>query len=116
MPESHAPAAYSPGWPSSGDPDALYEFTVRYIRNAVQESQLRDADDEVLTARVSALEEVLAARWPHRWLLAARLRRRLRASVRRLGYAGPTFADRRAERASLMVHPGGHAVARRGSR
>jgi hypothetical protein len=104
MPESH-------GWPPPGDLDALHEFTIRHVRQAHQESLMRDADDAVLEARVSAVEEVFAARWPRRWLLAARLRRKLRESVRHLGYAG-TFAERRMEDASLAIHPGRRGGAR----
>jgi hypothetical protein len=37
--------------------------------------------NEFREQRISAIEEVIAARWPRRWLLAARLRRQLRASV-----------------------------------
>ena len=36
---------------------------------------------DMLEARVTALEEVAAARWPRRWILARRLRRSLRAST-----------------------------------
>jgi hypothetical protein len=85
---------------------------MRQVRSARQESDFNDRCEELLEARVSAIEEVIAARWPRRWLLAGRLRRSLRASVRHLGYAGP-FADRRIETASLMVHPG---YRRRGAR
>jgi hypothetical protein len=66
----------------------------------------------VLAARVSAIEELYAARWPRRAWLAFRLGRRLRAATRHLAYTGG-FAQRRAEDASLAVHPGGHRVHRR---
>jgi hypothetical protein len=104
MPESHVPAPQH-GWPPPGDLAALREFTMRHARDMLQDSLFRDEYDEVLMARVSAIEEVFAARWPRRWLLARRLRRSLRASVRHLGWVG-SFADRRVENASLMVHPG----------
>ena len=42
-----------------------------------------------------ALEEVAAARCPHRLVLTLRLRRSLRASVR--AFAGSSFAQRRRE-------------------
>ena len=74
-------------------------------RSVNEESRLRDQEGDQLEARVTAIEEVFAARWPRRWVLAARLRRSLRASVRHLGWVGP-FADLRAEMASLDVHPG----------
>ncbi|SRR6266498_2997494 len=48
-----------------------------------------------LERRVTALEEVLAARWPRRLLAAWRLGRQLRKSV--APFPGGTFADRRAE-------------------
>lgn len=105
MQGSHGPAGQAPGWPSPDDLAALHAFAVRYIRSALAESRMNDEYAEQLAARVAAIEEVLAARWPRRWLLAARLGRVLRASVRHLGYAG-AFAERRAEDASLAVHPG----------
>jgi len=45
-----------------------------------------------------ALEEVAAARWPHRLVLTFQLRRSLRASVR--ASAGSSFAQRRREAVS----------------
>lgn len=50
---------------------------------------------DMLEDRIARLEEVAAARWPRRLLLARRLRRELRASVRYV--PGDTFTDRRAE-------------------
>ena len=110
MTESHGPAAGSPGWPDPADLAALHALVIRFIRGALEESGLRDRDDDLLFARVSAIEEVFAARWPRRWLLAVRLRRVLRASVRNIEVGG-TFAERRIETASLLVHPGGEPVA-----
>jgi hypothetical protein len=104
MPESHGPDAH--GWPSPDDLAALHALVTRFIRGALAESRMNDEIDEVLELRVAAIEEVLAARGPRRWLLAARLGRVLRASVRHLGWVGPSFAARRAEAASLAVHPG----------
>jgi hypothetical protein len=51
--------------------------------------------NELREQRISAIEEVIAAGWPRRWLLAARLRRQLRASVRECHPAG-TWHERRA--------------------
>jgi len=104
MTESH-------GWPPPDDLAALHAFTVRYIRSALAESRMNDEHGDLLAARVAALEEVAAARWPRRWLLAARLGRTLRASVRHIETGG-TFAARRAESASLAVHPGRRGGAR----
>ncbi|HEY1914237.1 MAG TPA: hypothetical protein VGH27_01565 [Streptosporangiaceae bacterium] len=114
MPGSHSPDSQH-GWPPPGDLDALHAFTIRHVRQMLELSSLNDKYEEMLAARVSAIEEVYAARWPRRWLLAARLRRALRASTRHLGYVG-TFTQRRAETASLEVHPGGGAVARKDPR
>lgn len=50
---------------------------------------------DMLENRIVRLEEVAAARWPRRLLLARRLRRELRASVRYV--PGDTFTDRRGE-------------------
>jgi hypothetical protein len=43
--------------------------------------------NELREQRISALEEVIAARWPRRWLLSLRLRRHLRRSVRGYDWA-----------------------------
>ncbi len=53
--------------------------------------------DQMLEPRIAKLEEVAAARWPRRWLLAARLRRQLRASVAGYAWAGPVWTDMRAQ-------------------
>lgn len=111
MSESHGPVAGSPGWPDPTDLPGLHALVVRHIRAARKESDLNDREAELLFARVTAIEEVFAARWPRRWLLASRLRRALRASVRNIE-AGGTFAERRAEPASLAVHPGPRGGAR----
>jgi hypothetical protein len=52
--------------------------------------------NELREKRISALEEVIAAKWPRRWILSLRLRRCLRRSVRDYGWAGPTWHARRA--------------------
>jgi hypothetical protein len=58
------------------------------------------AHDQMLETRIAALEEVAAARWPRRWLLAARLGRQLRASVRGYSWAGPAWTDKRGQAVS----------------
>lgn len=52
--------------------------------------------NELREQRISALEEVLAARWPRRWLLSLRLGRSLRQSVYSYGRAGQSWHNRRA--------------------
>lgn len=52
--------------------------------------------NELREQRISALEEVLAARWPRRWLLALRLRKCVRNSVRGYEWAGSAWHERRA--------------------
>jgi hypothetical protein len=64
-----------------------------------RESLDTDSLAEALEYRVSALEEIVAARWPRRMVLRARLARQLRASLRNV--QGSTFAERRAEAAGL---------------
>jgi hypothetical protein len=60
--------------------------------STVIELLVTDELSELLEMRIAALEEVMAARWPRRLVLAGRLRRRLRASV--AGYTGDFFASR----------------------
>lgn len=82
--------------PAGGTPP----FDVRqFARGAFAESLLTDSLLEMLELRIIALEEVAAARWPRRLLLASRLRRSLRRSVAPYGWAGPDFAGRRIEAA-----------------
>jgi hypothetical protein len=47
--------------------------------------------------RISALEEVIAARWPRSVLVKRRLRRRLRQIDRDYSWAGQSFASRQSE-------------------
>lgn len=61
-------------------------------RDWVKDSLTTDALAEMLEHRISALEEITAARQPRRWLLRARLGRQLRRSVRHV--QGATFRDR----------------------
>lgn len=80
-----------------------------FRRYALDESRMNDDADELLERRVTALEEVLAARWPARIAARRRLRRVLRVSVAHV--QGQTFTDRRIEAAGidflLRRHPGG---------
>lgn len=61
----------------------------------VRDLLVTDELAEQLERRVAAIEEVIAARWPRRLVLAGRLRRRLRASM--VGYDGPDFSARHAQ-------------------
>ena len=65
----------------------------QFRRDVYQESAMTDQLAEELLLQIVMLEEILAARWPRRILVRARLRRDLRASVRHV--EGSTFADRR---------------------
>jgi len=66
-----------------------------HMRGAIEESLMRDGENDALEDRVVAIEEVLAARWPRRLLVAWRLGRKLRQSAAPFREAGPAFADRR---------------------
>ena len=68
-------------------------------RQMAQDSDWQDRQADQLERRVAAIEAVYAARWPRRQLLAARLGRALRASVRPYGWAGPGFAAQRIQAA-----------------
>lgn len=59
--------------------------------------EMTDAATGALEDRVSALEELLVARWPRSWLLRRRLARKLRASSATFAWAGDDFRTRRAE-------------------
>ena len=59
---------------------------------------------DVLEDRVSALEEIIAARGRRRRVLCRRLARQLRASDDRFAWAGPTFAARRGEAMTEDIH------------
>jgi hypothetical protein len=58
---------------------------------------LDDRLNDVRENRISALEEVIAARWPRSALVKRRLRRRLRQIDHNYSWAGPSFASRQAE-------------------
>jgi hypothetical protein len=53
----------------------------RFARETIQAIEFDDDIRWVLEERITRIEECIAARWPRRWLLWARLRREIRASV-----------------------------------
>ena len=67
-----------------------------------QQHDIDDRFDEVRENRISALEEVLAARWPRSVLVKRRARRRLRQIDHDYSWAGRGFASRQAE--AMMYH------------
>ena len=68
----------------------------RFARQANYSIDFSDRTIDICEDRISALEEIVAARWPRSWLLRRRLARSLRASV--AGYAAPRdFAGRRSQ-------------------
>jgi hypothetical protein len=70
--QSNTPEAASGGEPF--DAEEFARLTVKTIEDG-------DAYADVLERRVIRIEECIAARWPRRWLLWARLRREIRASA-----------------------------------
>lgn len=64
-------------------------------RDVIADSTMTDQLAEVLERRVTALEEITAARWPRRIIVRRRLARDLRASVAGYGWAGASFEVRR---------------------
>lgn len=85
-------------------PAATRDDLLRLARRAIEADALTDDITSQLAMRVVQLEEVMAARWPRRWLLAARLGRVLRRSVRDIE-DGPYltgFRLRRIEDAAAM--------------
>lgn len=83
---AQAPASGAPAF----DPETFAHEVVFNIDSA-------DWYMHELMVRVTALEEVLAAPWPRRLILAARLGRQLRRSVAPYTWAGPAFLARRVE-------------------
>jgi hypothetical protein len=77
------------------DPTHVAADLARFRRQIRAYTDRNDSLADFLELRVAAVEEVLAARWPRRWLLAARLGRSLRGSIRHM--PGGTFAERRIE-------------------
>lgn len=53
----------------------------QFARQTVRAIEWGGHDADVLRQQVFRIEECIAARWPRRWLLWARLRREIRASV-----------------------------------
>lgn len=53
----------------------------QFVRNTIFAIESADEYDHVDQLRLIRIEECIAARWPRRWLLWARLRREIRASV-----------------------------------
>ena len=81
MPESStsSPAEGDGNWKERGD-WATFDAK-EFARQTIDSIEYGDAMDDVLEQRVMRIEECVAARWPRRWLLWARLRREIRASV-----------------------------------
>lgn len=78
---------------------------LRMLRWEVGElEEFQAALNELRERRISAIEEVLAAPGPTRWLLTWRFRRRLRASVRECAWAGETWHARRAQEMSEELY------------
>jgi hypothetical protein len=75
----------------------------RFAGDAVRAVEFSDVADSMLEARVTALEEIIAAPWPRRWLLRRCLRRVLRQSVAGYDWPGASWADRRSEAAGDAV-------------
>ncbi len=67
----------------------------RLRREMIAESVQVDQFAEISELRITALEEIVFARWPRSILVRRRLRRDLRQSVRHYGWAGPDFESRR---------------------
>ena len=65
--------------------------------------EMTDAATDALEDRVSALEEIIAARWPRSMFLRRRLARQLRASAATFAWGGPDFRTRRAEAMSEEI-------------
>jgi hypothetical protein len=72
-------------------------MTGKWQTDHAQQHDMDDRFDEVRESRISALEEVIAARWPRSVLVKRRLRRRLRDIDRDYSWAGEGFASRQAE-------------------
>ena len=82
------------------DLDELSRDVDQLRRDAVAESRMGDQLAEVLELRVTALEELLYARWPWSAVVRRRLRRDIRESVKPYrSRLGPSFAARRIEAA-----------------
>ena len=67
----------------------------RLLRGLIADSRMSDEQAEITELRVTALEEIVAARWPRSVLVRRRLAKDLRESVAGYGWAGDDFASRR---------------------
>ena len=79
------------------DLDELFRDVDQLRREMVTDSRMTDQLAEVLELRVTALEELLYARWPRSVRVRRRLRRDIRDSVRGYRRMGPGFTARRLE-------------------
>ena len=77
------------------DVDALRRDLDELRREAHADSLMTDQLAEILELRVTALEELLYARWPRSVAVRRRLRRDLRESVTSYRWMGPDFESRR---------------------
>jgi hypothetical protein len=85
----------------------------RFAVGAVREQYFTEEKLSYLEARIVALEEIAAARWPRRLVLLGRLGRELRTKTARYAYAGDGFARRRNEQVYIDeegVTPVGRAL------
>lgn len=73
----------------------------RFARQAVEDSIMTDYQLDQISDRITALEEIMAARWPARIAARRRLRRAIRQSAAPFASMGPEFADRRGEALSV---------------
>ena len=87
--QSQPPAAWR------AELDALRNDLGQLRREVIQDSTTTEQLAETAELRITALEEVLAVRWPARILARWRLARDLRASVAHV--QGGTFGERRIE-------------------
>jgi hypothetical protein len=72
-------------------------------RDLNHSTEMTDRAQDHLEARVTALEEVLAARWPRSAALRRQLARELRAVDARYAGAGSSFRARRSEWAGTEI-------------
>jgi hypothetical protein len=72
-------------------------MTDQWQADHTQQHDIDDRFEEVRENRISALEEVTAARWPRSMSVKRRLRRRLRQIDHDYSWAGQGFASRQAE-------------------
>jgi hypothetical protein len=72
-------------------------FAASFFAELNYSIDMTDAAADALEDRVSALEEIIAARWPRSIFARRRLARQLRASAATFAWAGGDFATRRAE-------------------